>query len=289
MDLLRLKQQARGWHLRCSDAPDLSGQNAAALSQAEMSKEQLAWAKSIYAETAPDRAAATQRANDVSDAQLESMNTQTAMAKDYDAYNKSTFRPLEQQIVKEASEYDTPERRAAASAEAMAGVEQQVSAQREASNRNLERSGVAPGSGKSLALQGGIDINAAKLKAGAGNAASKQIETLGSAKRMDAIGLGKGLVGSQATSASLALTAGNSSAANGQAGGNINAQGNQIMSNGFAGAQSGMAGAASTYGAINNAQMKANDNSALWGALGTVGGAMLGGPAGAAAGKSMFG
>ena len=275
MNILDLKRQAQGWHYQCSDAPDMSGQNAAALAQAEMSKEQLAWAKQIYAETAPDRADATQRANAVSDAQLESMNTQTAMAKDYDAYNKSTFRPLEQQVVREANEYDTPERRAAASAEAMAGVEQQISAQREAANRNLERSGVVPGSGKSLAMEGQMGIGAAKLKAGAGNAAAKQIETIGAAKKMDALGLGKGLVGSQATSAGLALTAGNNSAVNGQAAGNITAQGNQIMTSGFAGAQSGMAGAASTYGSIANTEMKANDNSAVWGAVGTVAGAYL--------------
>ena len=275
MNILDLKRQAQGWHYQCSDAPDMSGQNAAALAQAEMSKEQLAWAKQIYAETAPDRAAATQRANAVSDAQLESMDTQTAMAKEYDAYNKSTFRPLEQRLVKEAEGYDTAERRSAASAEAVSGVEQQISAQREASARNLERSGVAPGSGKSLALQGGMDIGAAKLKAGASYKAGKDIETQGRALRMDAIGLGKGLVGSQATSAGLALTAGNSSAANGQASGNITAQGNQIMTSGFSGAQSGMAGAASTYGNIANTELKAGDNSGVWGAVGSVAGAAV--------------
>jgi hypothetical protein len=86
-------------------------QQAAAMKMSELSAEQLAWAKQVYAETAPDRAAATQRANAVSDAQLESMDTQTALAKDYADYNKSTFRPLEQGIVADAAGYDTPERR----------------------------------------------------------------------------------------------------------------------------------------------------------------------------------
>jgi hypothetical protein len=288
MDLLRLKQQARGWHLRCSDAPDNSGMNAAAVSQAEMSREQLAWAKQIYAETAPSRDAAAARAAQVSDVQLEAMRKQTALTDDYAAYQKDTFRPLEQQMVKDASEYDTPERRAAAAGEAMSGVEQQVASQRAASTRNLERSGVAPGSGKSLSLQGGMDLGAAKLKAGAASTAVKQVETIGAAKKADAVSIGRGLAGNQATSASLALAQGNSSSGQLASVGGINAQGAALMNSGFAGAQSGMAGAANTYGNIANINARANDGSSgLWGALGAVGGAFVGGPMGAQMGAAI--
>lgn len=265
----------RLYNIPSNDAPDMSGQNAAALAQAEMSKEQLAWAKSIYAETAPDRAAASSRAAQVSDLQLDAMRKQTALTDDYAEYNKTTFRPLEKQMVAEAAGYDTPERRAAASAEAMATVQQQVSSQRDSSARSLERSGVTPGSGKALALQNQIDIGAAGLKAGASNMAAKQVETMGAAKKADAVSLGRGLAANQATSAGMALTQGNSSSAQLASIGGIQAQGNSIMTSGFAGAQNGMAGAANTYGSIANTQMKANDNSALWGALGAVGGAYL--------------
>lgn len=267
-----------------SDQPDTSGMNAAAVQQANLSKEQLDWAKQVYAETAPDRADATRRANAVSDAQLESMNTQTGLAKDYDAYNKSTFRPLEQGIVADAQSYDTTARRESEAAKATAGVEMGLSNARNASNRDLERSGVAPGSAKQLALSGAMDLGSAKLKAGAANAARTQVETLGQARRMDAANLGRGLASNQATSAGLALTAGNSAAANGLASGNINAQGNQIMTSGFSGAQSGLAGAAGTYGRIAGIDQQAGDNSGLWQAAGTVAGAYFGGPAGAAAG-----
>ena len=240
-----------------------------------MSKEQLAWAKSIYADTAPDRAAASARTAQVSDVQLEAMRKQTALTDDYAAYNKNTFRPLEQQMVAEATAYDTPERRAAASAEAMAGVEQQISSQCDAGARVLERSGVMPGSGKSLALQGGLDIGAAKLKAGASRVAAQQVETLGAARRADAVSLGRGLAANQATSAGVALNQGNSSSAQLASVGGIQAQGNAIMTSGYAGAQNGMAGAAATYGNITNAELKAGDNSAIWGAIGSVGGAYL--------------
>lgn len=256
-----------------SDQPDNSGMNAAAVQQAALSKEQLDWSKQIYAETAPDRADATHRANLVSDAQLESMNTQTGLAKDYDAYNKSTFRPLEQGIVADAQSYDTTARRESEAAKAMAGVEMSLANQRSASNRDLERSGVAPGSAKQLALSGAMDLGSAKLKAGAANAARTQVETIGQARKMDAANLGRGLASSQATSAGLALTAGNSASANGLASGNINAQGNQIMTSGYAGAQQGLAGAAGTYGNIARIQQdSANSDSATMSSLGSMAG-----------------
>lgn len=275
MNIFDLKRKAQGWHFRCSDAPDNSGMNAAAVQQATLSKEQLDWAKQIYAETAPERAATTERANAVSDAQLESMNTQTALAKDYADYNKSTFRPLELGIVDDAQTYDTPERREAEAAKATAGVEMALSNARGASNRDLERSGVAPGSAKQLALTSAMDLGAAKLKAGAASTARTQVETIGQARKMDAANLGRGLASSQATSAGLALTAGNSSAGNAQVATATTSAGNAIMTSGYAGAQNGLAGAASTYGAISNIEQRAGDNSALWGHAGQVAGAAM--------------
>ena len=260
----------------CSpDAPDTSKQQEAALQMSQLSKEQLEWAKQIYAETAPDRANAIQRANAVSDAQLESMNTQTALAKDYDAYNKSTFRPLEQGIVADASTYDTPERREAEAAKATAGVEMSLASQRGATMREQERAGVNPASGKIAAMQGVMDLGAAKLKAGAASAARTQVETVGQARKMDAANLGRGLASSQATSAGLALTAGNNSASNAASTGGITAQGAALMNSGYSGAQQGLSNAAQTYGAIANTQAQSSD-SGMWGALGSVAGSFAG-------------
>ena len=257
-----------------SDAPDTSKQQEAALQMSQLSKEQLDWAKQIYGETAPDRANAIQRANAVSDAQLESMNTQTALAKDYDAYNKSTFRPLEQGIVADAQTYDTPERREAEAAKATAGVEMSLANARGATMREQERAGVNPASGKIAAMQGVMDLGAAKLKAGAASAARTQVETVGQARKMDAANLGRGLASSQATSAGLALTAGNNSAGNAASTGGITAQGAALVNSGYSGAQQGLSNAAQTYGAIANTQAQSSD-SGMWGALGQVGGAAI--------------
>lgn len=272
-----------------SDAPDTSKQQEAALQMSQLSKEELEWAKQIYAETAPDRANATARANEVSNAQLTALNKQTDLTDDYAAYQKNTFRPLEEGIVADAQAYDTPARREAEAAKATAGVEMSLANQRAASNRELERSGVMPGSGKQLALSGAMDLGSAKLKAGAASQARSLVETVGAARRSDAANLGRNLASNQATSASLALNQGNASAANAASTGGIAAQGAALMNSGYSGAQSGLSNAASTYGQIANTQANAaSGSSGLFGALGSVAGQYAGSAAGSAQLAAMF-
>jgi len=258
-----------------SDAPDMSGANAAALQQANLSKEQLDWAKQIYAETAQDRAEATRRANLVSDAQLSALGTQTALTNDYADYNKSIFRPLEQRIVGDANSYDTAGKTDQAVGKAQADVNAGFANAQAQQSRQLSRMGVNPSSGRSLALGNQTAIAQASALAGASNAARDKIELQSYARKMDAANMGRGLASSQATSAGVALNQGNSAVANGMQSGQINAQGNQIMTYGYNGAQSGLAGAANTYGNIANIQQRAGDNSAILGALGTVAGGFI--------------
>jgi hypothetical protein len=259
----------------CSSAPDTSGMNAAALAQADMSKEQLAWAKEIYAQTAPDRANATARANAVSDAQMTALNKQTELTDDYAAYNKGTFRPLEQGIVRDASTFDSQANQDKAAGLALADVNQGSSSARDQNTRAMSRMGVNPSSGRSIAMFNQTAIAQAAAQAGAATKARSDTQLQGYARKMDAANMGRGLASSQATSAGVALSQGNSAVASGMQSGNINAQGNQIMTQGYAGAQSGMAGAGSTYGNISSIQQKAGDNSGTMGALGQLGGAAI--------------
>lgn len=266
-----------------SKGPDMTASNAAAASQAatagqmaQMSREQLEWSKQIYAETAPERADTLRRTNEISDAQLASMNQQTTLAADYDRYNKKTFRPLEQSIVQDSANYDTLDRREAAAATGMADVQAGLANARDSANRNLQRSGVQPGSARSMQMENAMSLGAAKAMAGSANAARTQVETIGAARKMDAASLGRGLAANQATSAGLALTAGNAASGNAQAAGNITAQGNQIMQNGYAGAQSGLSGAAGAYGgAAGNFRSNAvaGQRKDQWEAIGQIAGA----------------
>lgn len=254
-------------------APDNSGVNDAARANAQLSREQLEWAKQVYAEQAPDRAAQATRAKAVSDAQLASMAQNDAIAKDYSDYAKSTFRPLEQKMVADAQAYDTPERQNAEAAKAIAGVESQVAKTQEAQQRNMARMGVNPNSGKWGAS---FNLDAAKAKAGAAQAARNQVETQGYARKADAANLGRGLASNQATSAGVALNAGNAANSNMQALGNINAQGNQIMQNGFSGASNSMASAGNLFGTSAQIQNQSNaNNNALWGGIGQAAGALF--------------
>ncbi|UUC95605.1 hypothetical protein [Comamonas sp. C11] len=252
---------------------DTSGQNAAALMQAQLSKEQLEWAKQIYGETADERATATAIADQVSRSQLEAQNLQNKVAQaGYEDYT-STYRPLEQKLVADAQAYDTPERRAAEAAAASADVETSIAAQRGATMRAMERSGVNPASGKVMAMAGALDIGAAKAKAGAANAAMKTVEQQGYARRMDAANLGRNIASAQGTSASIASQLGSNAVGSAGAGLSAATSGQGVLNSGFAGAQAGLAGAANTYSQINQNKIAASQASdGIWGAFGSAAG-----------------
>jgi hypothetical protein len=108
----------------------------------------------------------------------------------YDEY-KTTYRPLERQVVADAQNYDTPEAYDKAAAEAQATTSQQIGLAQERLSRTpgLDPSSAAAQSGQTkLALQG------AALGAGAQNSAREGIRDKAWARKMDALGLGKGLV-----------------------------------------------------------------------------------------------
>ena len=232
----------------CSDAPDTSGVNAAAVQQAALAKEALDWFKQEYAATAGQRQQAANDASAVAKAQLESMQTQTTLAKDYDTYNKTTFRPLEQRMVSEAQNYDTPERRNSEAAAAVADVNMQVAAQREAGRRELSSYGIAPDATKSMALMSSGDINAARVAAGAAGGARRQVEATGYARMADAANLGRGLPSAQATAVQTGTAAGNAAVGASRAGLDASMSGAGLMQSGFNTAQQGYQSSGQLYG-----------------------------------------
>lgn len=263
----------------CSDAPDMSGVNAAAAANAEIAKETLAWYKQQYADQTPAREAATKVALEVADQQLGSMRQNDAISKDYWDYQKDTFRPLETGIVADAENYDTTARRDEKAAGAVADVGMQAEMARQAQTRTMQRMGVNPGSGKMLAMQSQMGLSEAAAKAGAANQARDSVELQGYARKMDAANLGRGLASSQATSAGVALNAGNSANANI---GTPLTQANQAaatMGQGFSTAISGNNSAGSLY--AQSAQIGSQD-SGLMGALGGIAGQFAGSSAGSA-------
>lgn len=264
----------------CADAPDMTGVNTAAAANAEIARESLAYFKQRDQENRPLLEEAARVAMDTTKQQQAIAQQNADVSTDYWNYQKNTFRPLEQGIVADAQNYDTAARRDAAAAEGVADVGMQAEIARQAQTRQQQRMGVNPASGKAMALQGQMGLAEAAAKAGAGNAARDKIELQGFARKMDAANLGRGLASSQATSAGVALNAGNSAVSNA---GTPLTQANQAtatMGQGFSTAIQGNNSAGSLYGQA--AQLGSQDNG-LFGALGNVAGQFAGSNAGSAA------
>jgi hypothetical protein len=212
-----------------------------------VAQQALNWYRQTYADQAPARQQAADQATQVSNAQLKGMDTATQQAQDYADYNKSTFRPLEQGLVSDAEAYDTPQRRMQAAAEAAAGVDSAYSGVQQATERSLGRSGIAPGSTKSMSLMQDASLAQAAAHAGAATTAERNVEQQGVARRMDAASLGRGLPSSQATQQQIATTTGNSSASNAGNALAATTSGNGLMTTGFNTAISGNQSAGNLY------------------------------------------
>lgn len=285
MNLLREKHRLMpygGYRIMENEAPDTSRADATAERLAGLSEEQLAWAKELWAETAPERAAASARAGAVSDAQLEGMRVATNQAQDYANYERTTFRPLERQIVAEAQGFDSEANQSAAAGRATGDVRAAFDAQRDIAVRDATRMGFNPSDGNVMAAKATLDTGEALGVAAGANRAREQVKTVGRAMRQDAVNLGRNLASSQATQAGLAVSAGNSSANTGQMPIAATGAGAQIVNNGYSGAQNGLGAAGNIF--TNTARARATDNSGAMGALGNIAGrigaAWLGKPVG---------
>lgn len=260
----------------CSDAPDTSGLNKAAEKNAELGQQALDWYRQAYEDQAPARKAAADRSNKISDAQLDAMNTQTRIAKEADDYTKGTFRPLEKSIVDDAENFDTEGKREQLAGLALGDVNQSFASARDQADRALSRTGVNPNDGRALAVNETLTGQQALAGADARNKARMQAITLAAAKKMDAASLGRNLPSQQATSAGLALNAGNASAGNAQTPVTLARQATDQVGQGFSTAISANNSAGSLYGSAANIQNTANQqDNAIFGALGNVGGAAI--------------
>lgn len=245
-----------------ADAPDTSRQDAIAADMAKLSKEQWAWVQQQYTEQAPAREAAAATAQQVAQAGLSSMNLQNQVTADYKTDRDALYRPMEQAMVTEANNYDTAARRDSAAAEGVADVGMQAELARQAQTRQQQRMGVNPASGKSLALSGQLGLAEAAAKAGAANTARDKVETVGRALKMDAINIGRGNASSQATSAGLALNAGQGATSAAVTPVNVAQSGVGMVQQGLGTTLNGLNGSAGIYTNSSNQQWQASQAAA---------------------------
>ena len=173
-------------------APDYSGVAAASQASSEnalkLGQEQLAWAKDQYAS---DKSVTDKVVNSLLDTMK--TNSDTA-AKDRTRYEEK-YQPLEDQLIKDAQDYSSPERKNLEMGRAQAAVSQTFDAARNNATQNLEGFGIDPSSTRYGALDLGYRAQQAAATASAGNQASQQVDATGRALRSEAINVGKGYPG----------------------------------------------------------------------------------------------
>lgn len=204
--------------------------------------------------------------------QASAMDQQMAQARDYYNYNKETFRPLEEGLVRDAEEFNTAAARERLASRAAADAGLAFNRTNQANERAMRSMGVNPNSGAALAARAQSGLGLAASRAAAMTGARNQARDQGYGMRMQAAGLGRGLP-QQSLAAFQGATGSGTAAAN-----SYMAPGNQYMT--------GMAQGASTIGAGHQmgiqglssalqgqAQAYAGQQSGIGSAIGSIAGA----------------
>lgn len=163
---------------------------------------------------------------------------------------QTVFQPMEDALIADANNYDTPERREAAATAAGADVREQSAISRGISDRRMASMGVNPASGRFAGEERRGAASEALMAAGAENLSRRQTEATGRALKADVVNMGRGMAVNPGTSMGLS---------------------NGAASSGFNGAMSGYG----QQGNLLNTQY--NQQMASWqanqGAMGSLGGA----------------
>lgn len=264
-------------------APDADPQiGEAAKMQAKTGADWLDFAKSQFAEAQPRQDKVDALTSEVTTQQLADMRKGSERSDDqWNRYN-SLFKPIEDRMVSDAANYDSPEAQAKAAAEAKADVMSNASQSQQQNARQMASLGISPTSGRFAGVDRSTDLSTALAAAGAQNSAREGVKATGMALREGVANFGRGATSTAAQQVGLSTNSGNSATGN-QLGaeGNFRANG-QIMAQGFQGAQQGYAGQANTLSnqqsqamqaqGIDNqaAQAKGNQNMAIVGTIGTI-------------------
>lgn len=177
------------------------------LESVELGRQQLAWSKELSTEQLDLSRKVVQQQLDIGE------QNQALAVEDRDRF-RTTFGALEDKMVADAQEYDTPAQQEVAAGKANADVIQAYDKQRGMSRRSLMSFGVDPGSGKALAEERRTGVTQAAVSAGAQNKARDDTKALGWARKLDVTSLGRGLPAQASTSYGIALNAGNSAVSN---------------------------------------------------------------------------
>lgn len=258
--------------------PDLTPQavaseNIARINQ-ETAMEQLKWAR----EQDANNRAILERVLGV---QLPIMEETFKNAQEDRARYEQTFQPIENNLIEEFQNYDSPDRLQMERGRAIADVNSAFESQRRNAQAQLEAYGIDPSQTRAQALDIGMRTAQAAAQAAAADAATQRVENTGRALRAEAINIGRGLPSQVAASYGQSIAAGQAGlgGANATSANSANLASSSL---GFSGqALQGYGQGANIRNSMFQNQMQAaemaNANAAApWQAITSLGGAALG-------------
>lgn len=256
---------------KAPDPPDLSASAAASTETAriaqETAREQLSFAREQETSNRAilDRVIAGQ--DEVRDETLGNARKDRARF-------EQIYQPLEDNLVKEFQDYDTPERQDLERGRAVADVNTQFDAARRNALQRLESFGVDPSQTRNAALDIGTRTAQAAAQAGAASNATRVTEQTGRALRAEALNIGRGYPSNVAGSYGQSIQAGNSQIGNATSvtGAGTNARGgaNAFLGTSISGNQA--AAGIQSQGFQNQLGAQEANNATTNGILGAVGG-----------------
>jgi hypothetical protein len=127
--------------------------------------------------------------------QIDGQNLGMEQAREAFDFTRNTVRPMQQEMIDSARNFNTEGERERLAGQAAGDVEQSLSVQRGSAMRQLERMGVNPNSGRFAQLLSGTGLDAARMRAGSMNQARTQARNEGQSRMMQAYGVASGVPG----------------------------------------------------------------------------------------------
>lgn len=175
--------------------------------QLDVAKQQLAWEK--------DRAAVQDPlVQKIVDQQIAQGDTNAARADEQWQIYKNLFQPVESKMVGDAMGFNSQERKDRMAGQAAADVTQAYTGALDQNQRQMERMGINPNSGRFAAINNETNLARAKDTAGAMNQARTNTELQGMAMRQGVAQFGRNMPNTGLAADAAALNAGNSAADN---------------------------------------------------------------------------
>ena len=196
--------------------------------QAGLGREQLAFAREQYDRSAPIL-------EGIANQQMAAQNEQMDQARDYYNYQRDTFRPVERGLVADAQRFNTQDYRNQLASKASADAGLAFSQNQRMNQRAMASMGVNPNSGRFAGMQNASNLALSAQRANAMTNSRTQADQMGYARRLDAVGMGRGLAGASAAAYGGASGAGSMAGQNAQSAGQ-NYMGNMAIGAGTIGA-----------------------------------------------------